>query len=53
MNALIFMVALIPSCLSVIAAAYMAVYGISGWGWFLFVGVILGGASYSTSGSKE
>lgn len=31
----------IPPAICVAAAAYLAVLGTDGWGWFLFVGVIL------------
>lgn len=31
----------IPSAVCFAAAGYLAAHGIDGWGWFLFVGVIL------------
>jgi hypothetical protein len=33
--------AIIPSSICIGGAVYMAVNGISGWGWFLFVGVLV------------
>lgn len=34
----------IPVTACVGAAVYMAIHGIEGWGWFLFVGLLIAGA---------
>ncbi|EIZ89281.1 hypothetical protein CFSAN001690_17040 [Salmonella enterica subsp. enterica serovar Cerro str. CFSAN001690] len=31
----------LPTTVCFVAAAYLAAHGIDGWGWFLFIGVIL------------
>lgn len=36
---LIFLFAALPSCLAFGFAGYLAMHGLTGWGWFLFVGV--------------
>ena len=38
--------AMTPAVICVGGAVYLAANGLSGWGWFLFVGCIIGG-SYS------
>jgi hypothetical protein len=48
MTAIVLLLALIPSAACIILSGYMAVHDIAGWGWFLFVGMLLGGFSYST-----
>jgi hypothetical protein len=41
-------------CFSIGCAAYMAIKGIDGWGWFLVVGVLLAaGLSYSDNDKEE
>jgi hypothetical protein len=42
---------LLPSTASIIAAYLLAVKGVSGWGWFLVIAVLLGasGISYAPS----
>lgn len=48
----IFMVCL-PAAICTSAAFYLAVQGMNGWGWFLFVGLILGGGiSVKTNNAK-
>jgi len=53
MMAFAFALCLIPSSICIAAAGYMAVHGIDGWGWFLFVGLLLGGYSYTTNKTDE
>lgn len=38
----LFLIALIPTCMCVASACWMAMHGIEGWGWFLFVAAALG-----------
>jgi hypothetical protein len=39
---------------TIIASAYMAIKGIHGWGWFLFVGALFAGTfSYIVSDKKK
>jgi hypothetical protein len=36
------LIANIPSILCIVAAVYMAIQGIKGWGWLIFVALIFG-----------
>lgn len=36
------LLALIPSTACLVVSGYLAVHGMEGWGWFLFVGLLLG-----------
>lgn len=42
MTTIAFFFAIIPTSLCVGVAAYMAINGMSGWGWFLFSALVLG-----------
>lgn len=53
MTAVILLMAMIPAALCIATAAYMAIHGIPGWGWFLFVGCLLGGFKYSEEAKKN
>lgn len=52
MSPVIFILALIPSTICLSLAGYLAVNNVGGWGWFLFVGLMLGGFSFTTKGEK-
>ncbi|NTE87256.1 hypothetical protein [Agrobacterium rubi] len=43
MNPLLFFISIIPTTACVALSGYMALKGIPAWGWFLFVGLLLGG----------
>jgi len=43
----------IPCVTAISCSAYMAVTGTSGWGWFLFVGMLLGGFSVKTDDKED
>lgn len=47
-----FIVAIIPSIVCIATSGYMAINGMAGWGWFLFVGMCLGGFSFNSEGGK-
>ena len=49
----VFILSMIPSAICFIIAAILAVKERDGWGWFLFVGFLLGGAVMSTSNVME
>lgn len=42
--------AFIPSAVCAVAAFYMATKGIRGWGWFLFVAILLASAASKIGG---
>ena len=44
---------LLPCCLCVLGAVYIAVTGSDGWGWFLFVAVLLGSVKYNSTGASK
>lgn len=46
---LVFLVSMIPSVLCVIAAVYLAAKDKEGWGWFLFVALIIGSSAIGAS----
>lgn len=54
MNGLVIIALMILAGISaILAAAYLAIKGIQGWGWFLIVGLlIIGGISYASKSSK-
>lgn len=37
---------------SILVAGYLAMRGLNGWGWFLFIGLILGSITGSSSDKK-
>lgn len=43
----------IPSAVSIGIAGYLAVIGKDGWGWFLFIGLLLGSGTLRTGKSAE
>jgi ABC-type phosphate transport system permease subunit len=52
-NTLLFVLILgrmIACCLSVAGAVYLAYHGKDGWGWLIFLALVLGGISVSTKG---
>lgn len=42
-----------PAIICVAAATYLAAIGADGWGWFLFVGLLLGGAISVNSNTED
>jgi hypothetical protein len=48
MNPLTVAIVYLPCIASVIGGAYCAVNHVDGWGWFLFVAVLLGGVSWKS-----
>jgi hypothetical protein len=34
-------------------AGYLAVHGLEGWGWFLFIGLLVSGVSYKAGGKAS
>lgn len=53
MNPLTVAFVCLPSVASVVGAVYCAVNHVQGWGWFLFVAVLLGGVSLRSSGKGD
>lgn len=51
-DTIVYAIWLIGSFGLIITSAAMAVKGVQGWGWFLFVGVLLAG-SFSYSGNDK
>jgi len=46
-------VRLLAACICVAGATFLAVYGIDGWGWFLFVAVLLGCVNVTTNDTRR
>lgn len=44
-SVLIVMLVIVPASILCGGAVYMAINGVSGWGWFLFAAVMLGGSA--------
>lgn len=42
-----------PCTACVILAGYLCAHGVDGWGWFLFIGLLLGGGSYRSTKESE
>ena len=49
MALLIFVLSMIPSLACIITSAILCMKGKEGWGWFLFVGLLLAGGAISGS----
>ena len=49
MALLVFILSMIPSLACIITSAILCVKGKEGWGWFLFVGLLLAGGAMSGS----
>lgn len=49
----LYIIALLPATLCVGVAGYMAMNGYSGWGWFLFVAVLLAQVEIKSPGGKK
>lgn len=41
----------VACCLSVAGAVYLAYHGKDGWGWLIFLALVLGGITVSTKGA--
>lgn len=50
---ILFVLALMPATICVSVSGYLAIHGLSGWGWFLFVGLLLSSVSFSSKEDKK
>ena len=49
----VLILALIPATVCVCISGYLAMNGLGGWGWFLFVGLLLSNISFNSKEEGE